>query len=191
MLGPFPLASAPKVHINRIGAIPKKHQPGKWRMITDMSYPEGQSVNDSIDADCCSMSYITVDEIARTALSLGKGTLFAKIDIKAVYTAWHQYTQRAGYGRGYSERMYVCILVDGTYPLDLSSASKIFNAVADVLEWLVSKEGADYIFHYVSERLCSAGPQACLYSLHTLKQICQLLGIPLAVDQTSKTGQPQ
>ena len=72
----------PKVQINRIGAIPKKHQPGKWRIITDLSH---QSVNDSIDAHCCSMSYVTVDEIARAALSLGKGSLIAKIDIKAAY----------------------------------------------------------------------------------------------------------
>ena len=85
ILGAFSRETAPRVHINRIGAIPKKHQPGKWRIITDLSYPEGQSVNDSIDPECCSMSYITVDQIARAALKLGRGTLIAKIDIKSAY----------------------------------------------------------------------------------------------------------
>ena len=85
ILGPFPRETAPRVHINRFGAIPKKHQPGKWRIITDLSYPEGQSVNDAIDPHCCSMSYITVDEVARAALALGRGTLMAKIDIKSAY----------------------------------------------------------------------------------------------------------
>jgi len=36
ILGPFTLANAPNVHISRIGVIPKKHQPGKWRVITDL-----------------------------------------------------------------------------------------------------------------------------------------------------------
>jgi hypothetical protein len=31
------------------------------------------------------MSYITVDQIARAALKLGRGTLIAKIDIKSAY----------------------------------------------------------------------------------------------------------
>ena len=30
ILGPFPKGSMPEVQINRLGAIPKKNQPGKW-----------------------------------------------------------------------------------------------------------------------------------------------------------------
>ena len=82
ILGPFPPDTAPKVHINRFGAIPKKHQPGKW---TDLSYPEGNSVNDAIDLALCSLSYITVDQVAQKALSLGKGAFIAKTDIKTAY----------------------------------------------------------------------------------------------------------
>ena len=37
------------IHISRFGVIPKPHQPGKWRLITDLSYPEGSSVSDGID----------------------------------------------------------------------------------------------------------------------------------------------
>ena len=49
IVGPFSPVTAPKVHINRFGAITKRHQPGKCRLITDLSYPEGSSVNDAID----------------------------------------------------------------------------------------------------------------------------------------------
>ena len=41
ILGPPP--SFPGLHINGYGVIPKKHQPGKWRLITDLSFPEGSS----------------------------------------------------------------------------------------------------------------------------------------------------
>ena len=43
------------------------------------------SVNDAIDSLLCSMSYITVDQVAARAMSLGKGALIAKIDIKSAY----------------------------------------------------------------------------------------------------------
>ena len=85
ILGPFPKETAPDVHINRFGVIPKKHQVGKWRLITDLSYPEGSSINDGIDVNACSLSYVTVQEVAHKAVSLGKGSLLAKIDIKSAY----------------------------------------------------------------------------------------------------------
>ena len=35
----------PPLQINRFGVIPKGHNTGKWRLITDLSFPNGQSVN--------------------------------------------------------------------------------------------------------------------------------------------------
>ena len=64
MLGPFPTQSFPGTQISRIGIIPKKRSPGKWRLITDLSFPSGQSVNDGINPELTSLSYIKVDEVA-------------------------------------------------------------------------------------------------------------------------------
>ena len=81
MLGPFPdTQSLPPLYINRFGVIPKGHNTGKWRLITDLSHPRGQSVNDGIDPELCSMSYMTVEEVAALVSRLGKGTLLAKIE---------------------------------------------------------------------------------------------------------------
>ena len=49
ILGPFNPLSFPGVHLNSFGVIPNKHQPGKWRLITDLSSPKGSSANDAID----------------------------------------------------------------------------------------------------------------------------------------------
>ena len=182
ILGPFSRETAPKVHINRIGAIPKRHQPGKWRIITDLSFPEGQSVNDSIDPECCSMSYITVDRIARAALKLGRGTMLAKIDIKSAYRLIPVHpTDRIWQGMVWEDHVYV----DGMLPFGLSSAPKIFNSVADALEWCASQEGAKFIFHYLDDFVVmgQAGTQECRQSLLILKRICAVLGIPLADDK--------
>ena len=73
ILSPFPSTLAPAVHINRFGVIRKKHQPGKWRLITDLSFPEDASVNNAIDPAKCSLKYISVD------------SLITKIDVKSAY----------------------------------------------------------------------------------------------------------
>lgn len=85
MLCPFPIALKSAVHVNRFGVIPKGHSTGKWRLITDLSFPSDQSVNDGIDAWLCSLTYITVDKVAEKVAVLGHGTLLAKIDIESAY----------------------------------------------------------------------------------------------------------
>ena len=83
ILGPFLLHTIPHIHINRFRVIPKRHQSGKWCLITDLSFPEGNSVNDIILAAACTLQYISVDQVALQAMQLGQGALLAKTDIKA------------------------------------------------------------------------------------------------------------
>ena len=73
MIGPLIPADFPHIHMSRIGVIPKKHQAGKWRLIVDLSYPEGQSINDGIDSKLCSLSYVKIDSVVDTILYLGRG----------------------------------------------------------------------------------------------------------------------
>ena len=80
-------SQAPSIqcHISPFGVIPKRAKPGKWHLIVDLSSPNNASVNDGIDRDMCSVSYITVDQIVDEILRLGQGTLMAKADIKQAY----------------------------------------------------------------------------------------------------------
>ena len=64
---------------------PKPHQPGKWRLIVDLSSPHGHSVNDAIEADFCHMHYSSVLEAAELIRQLGPGTLLAKVDLHQAY----------------------------------------------------------------------------------------------------------
>ena len=47
VLGPTTVPP-PSLHINRFGAIPQKTKPNSWRLILDLSFPAGHSVNDGI-----------------------------------------------------------------------------------------------------------------------------------------------
>lgn len=65
--------------------IPKKSQPGKWRLTIDLSHPKGGSVNDDINLALCSLTYTSVDEAANAIMELGPGTRLAKLDVQSAY----------------------------------------------------------------------------------------------------------
>ena len=51
-------AIPPGTQVSPFGVIPKSSQPGKWRLIVDLSSPEGASVNVGINQELCSMTYL-------------------------------------------------------------------------------------------------------------------------------------
>ena len=68
MLGPFDLGELPGLHVSKFGVIPKSNQPGKWRLILDLSSPNGCSVNDGIEKKVCSLQYVKIDEVVEAIL---------------------------------------------------------------------------------------------------------------------------
>ena len=68
-------------------------QPGKWRLITDtdtrlitdLSFLRGSSVNDGIDSSWCSLTYASVDDAVQRIRTLGRSALLAKFDIASTY----------------------------------------------------------------------------------------------------------
>ena len=80
VLGPLDPSHFPMVASSRFGVIPKGST-GKWRLIVDLSSPEGASVNDGINEALCSLSYIGVDDATKEVLRQGQGALLAKVDV--------------------------------------------------------------------------------------------------------------
>ena len=63
MVGPLPNGSTPGLQISPFGVILKGHTAGKWRLIVDLSHPEGRSVNDGISKEHSSLAYVSVNHI--------------------------------------------------------------------------------------------------------------------------------
>ncbi|KAL5515957.1 hypothetical protein EMCRGX_G001211 [Ephydatia muelleri] len=147
-IGPFDATGATGVHISRIGAVPKGHAPRKWRIITDLSYPEGRSVNDGIDPSLCSLSYISVDSVASIAAKLGRGSLLAKIDIESAYRLVPVHPDdRHLLGIQWMGKVYC----DGRLPFSLRSSAKLFNAV------IIRERGVHHIAHYLDDFVVLGG----------------------------------
>lgn len=183
MLGPFPLSHAPSCHISRFGVIPKGHNTGKWRLITDLSFPHGRSVNDGIDPDLCSLSYITVDAVADRIRQLGVGTMMAKVDIESAYRLIPVHPDdRPLQAVQWEGKLFV----DSRLPFGLRSAPKIFNAVADALCWHLVMCGVEWVLHYLDDYIVLGAPDSpeCQEALATLIRVCGILGVPLATHKT-------
>ena len=84
VLGPFPICSL-GLYISRFGVIPKHPQPGKWRLMVDLSAPKVHSINYSIADNLCSLKYPSIDTAIKLVLSVGPGACLSKLDIKEAY----------------------------------------------------------------------------------------------------------
>jgi hypothetical protein len=183
LLSPFApesLSMLPPLQVNRFGVIPKGHNTGKWRLITDLSYPPGQSVNDGIDPELCSLSYTSVEAVARVVAAYPPGALLAKVDIESVYRLVPVHpSDRPLQAMQWDSALFV----DPMLPFGLRSAPKIFNAIADGLEWYLRHRGVRNVAHYLDDFIV-IGPlssQECAMALGILVDACAELGVPLAL----------
>ena len=178
LLGPFDPDLFPAVQISRFGVIPKS-EPDSWRLILDLSYPEGRSVNDAISPEICSLSYMTVDDAVRAIVTIGQGAMLAKVDIKNAYRIVPVHPDdRPLLGMMWKEALYV----DSALPFGLRSAPKIFTSIADALEWRLKRIGVQQVFHYLDDFLTVACPQSlqCKEELQVLLECFDRLGVPVA-----------
>ena len=169
--------------MNRFGLVPKGHQPDKWRLIVDLSYPAGRSVNDGIDPALCSLHYTSVDVACRRVLALGLGARLAKFDVQGAFrTVPVHPDDRWLLGMQWQGRTYV----DKVLPFGLRSAPKLYNAVADGLLWILASQDRVDVIHYLDDFLLFGAPESrqCDDALCRALARCAHLGVPVAPGKT-------
>ena len=152
-------------------------------MICDLSSPAGASVNDGISSNFCSLHYATVDDAVNLIQQLGRGSQLVKLDIKDAYRIVPVHPDDYHLlGIKWKGSMYV----DCALPFGLRSAPKIFNAIADVLAWVLHCQGIRYQLHYLDDFLFIGSPdskQGHEYRSRALQTLAQL-GVPVAAHKT-------
>ena len=183
VVGPFPAPPVPHLHISPFGVIPKSHQPGKWRLILDLSSPQGHSVNDGIPKDPFSLHYITVDDAIKALIELGPGALMAKFDVQAAYRnlAIHP-DDRYLLGMKWKDGYYVDLVL----PFGLRSATFLFDSVASAVEWILTHNyKVSPLFHYLDDFLTmgAAHTPVCQQHVDRASAVFADLGLPLNEDK--------
>ena len=166
-----PRHDADGTQLSPFGVIPKSNQPGKWRLIGDLSSPDGRSVNDGIEEGLCSLSYLHLDEVVES----GRGTELANMDIESAYGMVPVHP---------GDRPLLAVqwagqsFFDTKLPFGLRSASKIFTAVADALQWVFQQQGVPWVAHYLDDYITMGPPHSelCRQNLEEMLSSCRRWG---------------
>ena len=179
--GPFHPTPSWITRFSPIGLIPKQ-SPGSFRVIHHLSFPAGDSVNDTIPRDLTYVQYGSIDE-ALSLISSFPQPYLAKTDIKSAFRMVPvRPADTAALGFRWRGRAYV----DFRLPMGCASSSRIFQSVSDALVWVAqNKFGAGPIVSVLDDFLFVSGSkQECASSLAGFQAMCHNLCIPLRSDKT-------
>lgn len=117
--------------------------------------------------------------IAERIATLGKGTVIAKLDIQSAFRIVPVHPADCHLlGMRWKDSVYI----DTVLPFELRSAPKLFNAVADAIQFIAGSQGIKHITHYLDDFVILGPPGTlqCHRDLQVMIEICQRLGTPLA-----------
>ena len=163
--------------------IPKRHQPGKWRLILDRSNPAGHCVNNGIAGQDYSLQNIKVDDIIVGMLRLGQGSLMVKFAVQNAYCIVPVHTKdHQLLGIKWRSAFYC----DRVLPFGLRSPPCIFICIADWVECIVKQSyDVTFLMHYFDD-FHPPGPlgsSVCQHNLNRSIYYFSNLGIPLHRDK--------
>ena len=181
--GPFDRRPLPNLRVSPLGLVPKR-EPGEYRLIHHLSYPSGDSVNDFIDTQLCSVQYTSFDAAIHMIQDLGKGCLLGKSDIKSAFrllpVSVLDFDQL---GFKFDGRFYF----DKAMPFGCSIACKTWELFASFLEFSVARQATvGRLLHYLDDFLFGGkkGTNQCASIMAVFQDKMMLLGVPIAVEKT-------
>ena len=149
----------------------------------DLSFPRGNSVNDGIELEVCSLHYTSVDEACKRVVEYGRGAILAKFDVMGAFRTIPIHPEdRWLLGMRWNSLIYV----DKVLPFGLRSALRLYNAVADAMLWVLMKMGGMDAIHYLDNFLLFGAPGSlqCAEALKKALDTCVCLGVPMAPKKT-------
>ena len=173
-----------------LGAFPRKRS-NKYRVIHDLSWPPGQSVNDYISAEDSSVHYISFDYVAQKVLNYGVGATMAKLDISDAYK--HILVRPDDWdllGCTWTDPHTGSIeyYIDLTLPFGLRSSAKLFTEFAYALKLCMIYGGATDVEHYLDDYVTIGPPDSPVAdnNLDIMLSTCSLIGFEVNPSKISR-----
>ena len=179
--GPFTSPPWPNLHCSPLGA--RKKDDGSYRLIMDLSYPTGDSVNDYISKDDFAVEFTGFDTAADMVRAKGKNCLMFKIDIKHAFRVLPvrptQWILLGSEWMGY-------YFIDFRLPFGLRSSPGIFNSFADAICWILQNiYNLHFTIHYSDDFFfITLHPDTATRDFNTAIQAFKDLGLPVAIEKT-------
>ena len=182
MLGPFNHKPISTLRISPIGLVEKSDH--SWRLITHLSYPKDNSVNDFIDEQLCTIKYASFDKVLDMLSSLGRSTQLAKIDIRQAFRLL--IVNPADFdllGIKFDGKYYI----EKCLPMGCSISCALFEFFSTFLHWVVeNKASLSTLDHYLDDfKFAGAAlTNDCQKIMDTFSLVSKELGVPLAENET-------
>ena len=158
----------------------KRRSLGKYRVIHDLSWPPGSSINEFISKSDHSMQYISIDNLVQKVVAKGHKCLMAKLDIEDAFkhiivrpedvellgTTWTRQLADGGQIKEY----YLDLLL----PFLMRSSPKLFNDYG--LEFIMKASGSSEVLHYLDDYFTcgQAGTKECRENLDIMNSVYSL-----------------
>lgn len=178
VIGPF--ASNPfsrSIVISPLNSVPKPDS-SERRMILDLSWPSGSSINDAIPdriylSHPYSLVYPTIDTIADRVASLGRGCLLFKRDLKRAYRQFpidpFDYPLL---GYQWNGELYFDVVL----PMGLKTAAMACQRSTSAVCYMLTQDGC-YVVNYLDDFIGVASPDKALQDYELCGSLLRDLGL--------------
>ncbi|XP_071950801.1 uncharacterized protein [Antedon mediterranea] len=183
LAGPFSSPPLNNFVSSPLGVVPKAES-GKFRIIQDLSYPRGASVNSGIPHDASQVSYDTIDVVINLVLKNGPGSLMAKTDIEDAFRIipihpcdYHLL------GFSWNNKYYY----DRCLPMGASRSCSIFESFSTALVWIMRTKFNIPDISHILDDFFFVGPKhsnLCQNALTNFISLCNTLGVPIKDSKT-------
>ena len=190
-LGPFTRPPFDTYVGSPMGAIPKKLS-DQVRIVHDLSFPPGNSINSHIPDSLCTVRYMSLDDALARVHASGPGTLMAKLDLKDAYKHVGVHPDDWDLlGLTLSDQAGTSYYLDVTLPFGLASAPRIFTEVADALAFIMTQSGVSYCDHYLDDFFTLGPPNSheCASNMDLMLRACEDTGFEVS-SSPSKVVRP-
>ena len=183
-VGPFNFPPFGRFVGSPLGAFPRKRS-NKYRVIHDLSWPPGQSVNDYISAEDSSVQYISFDYVVQKVLNYGAGAMMAKLDILDTYK--HILVRPDDWdllGCTWTDPHTGLIeyYIDLTLPFSLRSSAKLFTEFAYARKLCMEYDGTTDVEHYLDDYVTIGPPDSSVAAnnLDIMLSTCSFIGFEVS-----------
>lgn len=176
--GPFASIPFPNLQVSPLGLVPK-HNPGEFRLIHHLSYPEGLSINAHIPRDLCTVQYQTIDTAIAAIKNIGVGALLAKTDLESAYKQVPVHPSDFELlGFSIDGQFYF----DKTLPFGLSYSCNLFEKFSSALQWILqNKFSVVHCVHMLDDFLFIGNPDSleCHNALMAFHSLADNIHLPI------------
>lgn len=186
LIGPFSTPPFANYRINALGVAEHKFSK-KQRLIVDMSAPHNNdlhpSINDLINKEEFSLSYVKLDDAIKILRKLGQGAWMCKFDVENAFKQCPILASHIPFhGVSWDNRFYFYTrLVFGS-----RSSCFLFNLLSDAVCWIAQNNyEVKYLLHLLDDFLTLDPPDAFAdRTMAIMTMIFKQLGIPLSAHKT-------